>query len=299
MKRHIITLAIISQILIAGVLMAEENGEDKPELEDSSMEGSDITDTTNIHFTGKYCTECHMEIPEKGQDISLKFDGDFNKLCRCHSTSPESYLHPVDIKLSKEKRERVPEDLPLPDGKITCITCHDLAKQCQKSLVKETSLRGAPYPKRTDFCYKCHNDKKYAMLDPHNQLDGEGDIVEEKCLYCHLNKPDENHERFEDLKLIGNLAVLCQRCHMIKGNHSGNKNHLIKPSEKGLKRINELKEKFDVIIPLDEEGKMTCVSCHNPHERGVIPAERPGAKGADELFKHRVPGKMCIECHQM
>jgi len=60
-----------------------------------------------------------------------------------------------------------------------------------------------------------------------------------------------------------------------------------------------MEEKFGIILPLDADGKMTCVTCHNPHQKGVIPPERAAAKGADSKFRHRLPDKMCTECHQM
>jgi ribosomal protein L40E len=137
------------------------------------------------------------------------------------------------------------------------------------------------------------------MLDAHKQLNDKGVIVEEICLYCHAEKPDEKNTDHEEVKLIGNLEVICQRCHAISGNHSGNFNHMVKPSAKYVKIMKQMEAKFDIILPLDEEGKLTCITCHNPHQKGVIPSDRKGAKGADSKFRHRLPGKLCLECHQM
>lgn len=246
-----------------------------------------------------YCRECHEKIPVVGGNSFLKFGGDFTKLCRCHYNAPGDYIHPVDIEPSEKKRAMIPKDFPLKNGKISCATCHDLYLQCQKSTIKKTSLRGAPFSKRTDFCFKCHNKRDYVMLDAHKQLDDKNKIVKEICLYCHAEMPDEKNASYQEVKLIGSLEVICQRCHAIKGNHSGNFNHLIKPSDKGLARMKEMEKKFDIILPLDENGKMTCITCHNPHQKGVIPAERAGAKGADSKFRHRLPGKLCLECHQI
>jgi hypothetical protein len=56
-------------------------------------------------------------------------------------------------------------------------------------------------------------------------------------------------------------------------------------------------------IPLDEEGRITCYSCHNPHEKGLLPSGNPRSVGAEpkQVANHRVrsrEGKLCAACHQ-
>ena len=136
------------------------------------------------------------------------------------------------------------------------------------------------------------------MLDVHKQLDSHGKIIVERCLYCHPDKPDESRVRYKDVKFIGDLEMMCQRCHVIRGNHAGNVDHLVKPSAKRLAVMKDMEKKFDIILPLDANGKMTCITCHNPHDKGVIPAESPAGKGAGSKYRHRLPGRLCIECHQ-
>ncbi|UCD77932.1 MAG: hypothetical protein JSW26_21355 [Desulfobacterales bacterium] len=249
------------------------------------------------HYTGKYCTDCHYQEPQEGGNKFLKFNGDFNKLCNCHA--PDNYVHPVDIEPSQEIKANIPPALPLQNGKITCLTCHDIYWQCQKRRVDKNSLRGKPSPKRSDFCYKCHDKANYRMLDIHSQLNASGEIIVEKCLYCHSDKPDETRARYENVKFIGDLKLMCQRCHAIRGNHAGNVNHLIKPSAAALARMQAMEKKFGIILPLDENGQLTCITCHNPHDKGVIRAESPAAKGAGSKYRQRLPGSLCIECHQI
>jgi hypothetical protein len=260
-----------------------------------------IPASTDLHFTGKYCSECHKQNPEKGTDSSLKYSGDFNQLCRCHGYEPGSYIHPVDVVPSEEKKAKIPEHLPLRNGKLYCGTCHDVYLQCQKNekvkLYNKRFLRGVPYAHRTDLCFECHEEKQYKILDPHNQINANGDIVAEKCLYCHAERPDERQATFEEVKLVGNLEMLCQRCHGERY-HPAGKDHLLKPSGITLAVMQAGEKKYDILLPLDYSGKITCATCHNPHERGVIPSKRAGAKGAGEKYRHRLPGNICMACHE-
>jgi hypothetical protein len=294
MKRFFLVLLII---LIPGIfLFAQESKENTGTLPKD----------TNLHFTGKYCLECHEEIPEKGEDRLLKFNGDFTQLCRCHGYTPGTYIHPVFVEPSPEKLLKIPDSFPLADGMISCVTCHDIYMQCQdetqETYLNRRFLRGAPYISRTSLCFRCHDEKKYKMLDPHNQLTRRGKVIIEKCLYCHVDKPDERHETFEDVKLIGNLEVLCYRCHFKQSRmHPINAEHLLIPSEKIRAMMKESEKNFGIILPLNYDGKITCPTCHNPHERGVIPGNKASSKGASEKFRLRLTRKnltICVACHK-
>ncbi len=256
------------------------------------------TKAAEYHYTGKYCSDCHEQIPREGGNKFLKFSGDFNILCKCHT--PNNYVHPVGIEPSRKEKAKIPADFPLQKGKITCLTCHDIYWQCRKRRVDKNSLRGKRFPRRSDFCYQCHDKASYMMLDIHTQLNAEGKIMAEKCLYCHTDMPVETQTGYEDVKFIGDLGMICQRCHVIRGKHAGNVNHLVvRPSAKTLANMQAMEKKFGIILPLGENGQLTCITCHNPHDKGVIRAESPAAKGAGSKNRQRIPGRLCIECHQI
>jgi uncharacterized Zn finger protein (UPF0148 family) len=267
---------------------------------------STLPEDTDLHYSGKYCSECHEKTPEKGGEDYLKFNSDFSQLCRCHGYTPGTYIHPVDIFPSEEKKKDIPDNFPLKDGKVSCTTCHDIYLQCQKNprfkVMNRRFLRGAPYVSRTTLCFRCHDEKKYTMLDPHNQLTESGAIVVDKCLYCHVEKPDERIATFEQVKLIGNLEVLCFRCHFKQSQmHPINANHLVTPPPAIVNYMKETEKKFGIILPLNYDGKITCPTCHNPHERGVIPRDRASAKGASEKYRLRlseVNMQICVACHK-
>jgi hypothetical protein len=256
---------------------------------------------TNIHFTGKYCSECHERTPVKGGDPYLKYNGDYQKLCgRCHHGMSPGYCHPLDINAKLENGMTIPADFPLKNGKFTCETCHDMYRQCVKRRFDRYTLRGAPYPRKTDFCYRCHNKKAYPRLDAHRQILSDGKLNTRMCLYCHRKKPDEKTATYKDVTFIGDMSALCRRCHSIEGNHPGNFDHMAKPPPaKALKHMAAMKSRYGIILPLAKDGKMTCITCHNPHEKGVIAANKPSAKGAGSKYRERLPGILCVKCHQM
>ncbi|MDD3813204.1 MAG: hypothetical protein PHZ02_01050 [Desulfocapsaceae bacterium] len=272
-----------------------------------------VTAETNIHFNEQYCTECHLQRPNRGDAVQLRYEN-YTQTCRCHGYTPDTYTHPVDIPLSAEKKATIPAEFPLTDGKITCYTCHNMALQCEPKYkfknYNKAFLRTDPSLGRTFLCFQCHQEKQYEMLDPHKQLDASGAINSESCLYCHETKPDEQHatlesrEKGEDtVHLVGDLEVLCLRCHNNKaGNHPLNKNHRVKPSEKVTSRMHWSERNLWIVLPLNDEGKITCITCHNPHERGVIPTEKAASTGASDKARLRKAwggGSICVACHNM
>ncbi len=123
-KKCFVILLVLLQVFIWSMLYADNDREASP-----IASADAVTDKTNIHYTGKYCDECHLKTPAKSGELYLKFKGDFSQLCRCHNSDPGSYLHPVEIELSSDKRSKIPEALPLQKNKITCATCHDIVEE--------------------------------------------------------------------------------------------------------------------------------------------------------------------------
>ena len=78
-----------------------------------SRQSSGLSPETNIHFTGRYCKQCHEGNPTKGRHVRLKFNGDPNLLCRCHVNTQNSYWHPIDIDPPQKGDVKIADDLPL------------------------------------------------------------------------------------------------------------------------------------------------------------------------------------------
>jgi len=100
----------------------------------------------------KACVECHVSIPAEGssprKENNFRFGGDMVNLCSsCHVGY--RHMHPVRIAVSPEMKS--PEDLPLDrDGKITCITCHDVMEG--HGVARKRRIVGRA------LCLNCHSD---------------------------------------------------------------------------------------------------------------------------------------------
>jgi len=266
---------------------------------------STLANTIDIHYSAQYCTECHVDVPRKGSHPQLRYGGDFKVLCRCHYGDSKNYPHPVDRKPSPEMMTAIPAQFPLREGRITCSTCHDIVVQCRDNQLERTFLkeqkflRGEPFKTKNSICFRCHNINRYQRYNPHRQLNAKNEIEKETCLYCHSELPDENQTSAKDARLIGDLKTLCIRCHMIEPRQDFHAKHLRTPSAEVLTRIKQLQDHNNIILPLNEDGMITCATCHNPHEKGVIPDVRAGATGAGGDKRQRLEENMCIKCHPM
>jgi hypothetical protein len=277
----------------------------KQRQDPAGMVVSDLSPDINVHFNARYCLECHEKPPVSSRETFLKYGGDFKILCRCHFEANRTHIHPAEFVPSKVSMVKIPNRFPLPDGKVTCTTCHDIVVQCQDSredkILKQGQLflRGAPYETRTSLCFQCHNKANYKKYNPHIQLSQKGDVLKQKCFYCHTELPDEKKTGLKDAKLLGNFGAICMGCHQKSAKQPLHARHLREPSAEVLAQMKHMQTLLNIVLPLDQNGQVTCVTCHNPHQKGLIPDTRAGAKGAGEIHRHRLAGNMCIKCHPM
>jgi hypothetical protein len=74
---------------------------------------------------------------------------------------------------------------------------------------------------------------------------------------------------------------------------------LVKPSPSMLRFIERKEQEMKVTIPLVPRERLTCSTCHNPHQKGVISYE-PSAKGADAPSRLRLKSpELCLVCHNL
>ncbi|MGA1864700.1 MAG: hypothetical protein ACMUHX_06525 [bacterium] len=144
----------------------------------------------NPHQAGIFCIFCHEKEPiDEDDPLNLKFDGDRVLICtQCHDNKRvRADNHPVNRIPSEGKGVEVDERFPLYEGKITCLTCHDIP--CKGEETTPKFLRGGPYENRVDACLVCHKQESYKAVNPHEQIDENGRIRKDRCLYCHYIGP--------------------------------------------------------------------------------------------------------------
>ena len=204
-------------------------------------------------------------------------------------------------------------------SKLSCTTCHYLPIQClserrSEKLQNPSFYRGGPFRERSEQCYYCHDAKQYERLNPHEQLTKSGQLREATCRICHT----ENMETLQAIRGIENLhfnndtqdiSTICMRCHEWKphpgaafsfGSMKPVPNHLVKPTT-AISQYMQNNFKYTNLTPLLEPvtGKVTCATCHDPHEQGVI----KGREVEREVKTGKPPAKrlrtktICLNCH--
>ena len=216
-----------------------------------------------------------------------------SKCLECHNYWDNH--HPIGIVPSN------PTNYPFPlyNGKIMCLTCH-----ISDHLESANLLRGGPYVDRREFCFKCHAEGKYAKINPHIMLDSNGKVRslngQPVCLFCHSAKPNPATDRTGDVLFRADVAFLCWRCHPPMANPMFFEEHfLVTPSMVMRRFMEEQEQRLLVTIPLVPRDRITCSTCHNPHQKGVI-LYGPSARGADSPRRLRLPAdEICIVCHNI
>jgi hypothetical protein len=184
-------------------------------------------------------------------------------------------------------------------------------------------LRGGPVSDPLQFCFHCHAREDYRPFNPHDQLEN-GRPRTETCAWCHTGVPDVNapSPRSPSFALRAKSAGVCRNCHTVAPDHPVRAHLQATPSAEmtwymsacemqpkmrlplaQLVKYARTTKRAPRMIPLDEAGRITCYSCHNPHERGLLPDSNPRSVGAEpkQATNHRVrsrEGKLCPTCHQ-
>ena len=193
--------------------------------------------------------------------------------------------HLFDVEPSEEIS--IPDTFPLNKSKqIDCQTCHgikDMEDQDFEKIDKQDDdfFREGPYETMTDFCYRCHDTKQYQRDNIHKMLDADGEIIKNTCLYCHEETlgPEEDNKP-EELKLRLPPQNICYGCHLYTP-HFNALSHQQKPDEDMNKRISRYEQDHKIILPLSDDGKVMCITCHSPHQIDVISRQKPAGKQVD------------------
>jgi len=229
----------------------------------------------NVHRSPLYCITCHQEgtPPSAG---NLLYGGKDIPLCRsCHPRS----VYRVHVVGVRPKQVKVPEEFPLPDGKLTCVSCHD-EPSCNPpdspSSKRPYFLRGTRTGYR--FCFSCHEAKGYSAYNPHDPKHL-GSVEERKnnCLFCHTAElPVDSRRGLSFSALKGRPNDLCSACHLEEP-HFGIPAHLGVRDREVLARLAATAKAAGPRLPLADDGTPLCVSCHDPHMPGLLGEETAGS----------------------
>lgn len=308
-------LLVLAVILCASITVAQ----------DSKVKDSVV----NPHGDSARCDSCHISADENGH--ALRFDGNVPQLCQsCHDGHlAKREVHPVNIVPSEKIMHRIPSGFPLEDGMLTCSTCHDVTWRCStepSSVVASGSqfLRGGQVANAMTFCFHCHAQKDYISFNPHEQLKAK-EPQTETCLWCHASAPDLSFRFGQEASysLRGTSGQVCRNCHRVSETHPTGGSHMeaipnlemtwrmsayemqstMRLPFPQLLKYARATERTPRSMPLSENGRITCHTCHNPHEKGLLPARNPRSTGAEpkHATNHRLrvhQDNICVACHE-
>lgn len=190
------------------------------------------------------------------------------------------------IGLFIQDADKRPKGWPLDEqGRLQCSTCHgqkDMEDKPFDEVDKKARdfLRAGPYKTLDVFCANCHDEKEHRRDNIHLMLNVDGSVKKDHCTYCHeeVHEERDRPHRPEELKLRLSAGRMCYGCHL-KTPHFNAWQHQAKPGREMLEHMKKSAEREGTIFPLDEEGRVTCITCHTPHQPGVIdPARNPAGK---------------------
>ena len=253
------------------------------------------------HWDDQACSTCHGE----GTPASIK-NYDSDAMCgRCHEKSgTQSCRHPSNLVSADTGSVSLPDDFrsATRGGRVVCTTCHDPLVQCQGDklapYLNPRFLRGGPFQQSDEACLLCHDKAPYKKLNPHAQL-ADGEIRREACGFCHTLaegkiSASSGFRIDASTQCLGCHAVSPHPMSMIPGSGIDSWNHLVVPGESTMRRMNETRERTGARLPVEPgTGKITCATCHDPHEAGVIAGDPPF------LDRARLrPAARCEDCHE-
>jgi predicted CXXCH cytochrome family protein len=280
------------------------------------------------HGDPAMCSSCHTSAV--GGRSALRFDGNVSQLCQsCHNGRLATReVHSVDMAPSRTIAGKIPSDFPLKDGMLTCLSCHDVVWGCEAEqpavAPNRNWLRGTRVSHPLAFCFRCHVQENYRSFNAHDQLEA-GKAKTDTCVWCHVTVPDVNSPLKEAASygLRSESFGVCSNCHLVAKDHPIGDSHMYAtPSAKMTSYMSayEIQPRMRLplerllgyvraakraprSIPLGENGRITCYSCHNPHEKGLLPNWSPrsvgaGPKQATNYRRRAREGIVCRACHE-
>jgi hypothetical protein len=266
---------------------------------------------SNPHWKAGACNTCHNSEAPTVEALDLKTTPGSAVCSECHGGGDAAVCrHRSGIEVTDERLVDIDDVFKagITDGKVACTTCHEMKAHCARDVKQRyrnpSLLRGAPYDRRSDQCFGCHERSGYRQPIPHRQ-GRKNRFKESTCIFCHQIVPgqdEDGHWTPVHFATDESLVNLCNGCHN-KGPHPSSSVtgktgwiHLTVPNEEFKERMKQTVETKGGRLPLDPTtGEIFCATCHDPHDQrlsGFAIAERPGT-----LAKLRYQD-ICGACHE-
>ena len=143
-----------------------------------------------IHWPGSMhessqlaCSDCHNPMAKFSREGMLRKESVVETCYTCHAQQRSEF------------RRR--SHMPLPEGKMSCVDCHNPHGSTTRPLLQAESVNA--------LCYRCHTEKRGPFIWEHAP-------VRENCLNCHVPH-GSNHDKL----LSSARPFLCQQCHANDG----------------------------------------------------------------------------------
>ena len=141
----------------------------------------------SIHEASKLgCADCHNPMEKLSANTLLARKSVTETCFQCHQQQRAEF----------RKRSH----MPVPEGKMSCVDCHNPHGTATRPLLKGDTVN--------DVCYTCHPERRGPFLWEHAP-------VRENCLNCH-----QPHGSNHDKLLVTARPYMCQQCHNA-GAHPG------------------------------------------------------------------------------
>ncbi|HEY5996071.1 MAG TPA: cytochrome c3 family protein, partial [Candidatus Deferrimicrobiaceae bacterium] len=232
----------------------------------------------NPHGRNEYasCLGCHLTMSTKTDEMkrNMRYRGDDMLIClSCHGGMDA--CHPILIGLAPGMKPGAELALSA-DGKIKCVTCHDPTPSGGSGVAMRG--RSATEPVNA-ICFRCHDKSDLTGRSPHRSMSDKT-----SCKFCHDTMTDPSNEEASRVSFISNTRLICLRCHP-QTNHPAGADHMVAP-----------RMTIPELFKLDDKGKLTCTSCHNPH---IDVAEKDSSGGRKHRYAVNDDGRaFCARCHR-
>ncbi len=261
----------------------------------------------NPHWEPTGCAACHTESPPR----AIARDRADAICLSCHDNQKAvAEVHPIG-RAATSAMTRPADGFPLVDGKLGCLTCHDVARHCDPTARPSASnpalVRAFDRAAPLEFCRQCHIADNW-RFNPHQpKIDGQ--TSQRTCLFCHevsngtagdsasKRVSRETALRVDGTRLHAEPTRLCLGCHTVHADLAPN-GHL----GQRIDASDRYRPPVDASLPLHSD-RITCATCHNPHrfnDRDPAPFRigtlAPSVADRAILLRQSYD-RLCTNCH--